>query len=376
MKFSFALLLGLTALGTMSSLPADVITSPVINADRSITFRHVAPNAKEVMLRCEALPAAQPLTRDAEGTWTLTTPPVAPDIYVYSLMVDGQRVLDPLNPFIKYNLFGTENQVEVPGDNAWTIREVPHGVLHRHHYRSAVIGEERDVWVYTPPGYDAAASRTYPVLYLLHGYSDAEDAWVTVGRANIIVDNLIARGAAQPMLIVMPRGYGNRDVVAGGWNTVRSAAGRDIWMESNQKYGESLVREIIPLVERSYRVKTDRESRAIAGLSMGGTQSLLFGLGAPQRFAWVGAFSAGGMPTDFEARFPDADEKLDMRLLWMACGTEDGLIVPNRTFVAWLKERKVKHTWVETPGKHSFRVWRPYLADFLPQLFQAPPPTR
>lgn len=367
--------LGLAAgLAAASVSSAQTILSPEVHADRSVTFRYRAPAAKEVVLRCEALPKAQPMQKDAEGVWSFKTDPVAPDFYVYSYMVDGQRVLDPSNPLIKYNLFGTENQVHVPGtpELPWEIDSVPQGVLHRHHYRSAVIGDERDVWVYTPPGYDASAAKNYPVLYLLHGYSDAEDTWVTVGRANVILDNLIAKGLVRPMLVVMPRGYGNKAVVEGGWTAVRGPAGQGAWLDSNQKYVESLRTEIIPFVEKHYRVDAKRDARAVAGLSMGGTQSILSALGSPDTFAWVGAFSSGGLPQDYAKRFSSADEKLNerMRLIWIACGTEDGLINANRQFSAWLKERGVKHTWVETPGRHSFLVWRRYLVDFTPLLFR------
>ena len=149
----------------------------------------------------------------------MTTAPIEPDFYVYSFTVDGQRVLDPANPEIKYNIFSTENQLHIPGPKTlpWEINDVPHGVIHRHHYRSTIVGEERVVWVYTPPGYDSTATQKLPVLYLLHGFSDSEDTWVSVGRANVILDNLIARGEAKPMLVVMPRGYGNREVLSRGW---------------------------------------------------------------------------------------------------------------------------------------------------------------
>ncbi len=357
---------------TLAQSAAPVMISPELHPDRSITFRFRAPEAKKVVLSCEAVPRLQPMEKGADGVWSFHTGPVAPDIYVYSFLVDGQRVLDPRNPFIKYNLFNTENQVHVPGpaDLPWEINDVPHGVIHRHHYRSAVIGEERDVWIYTPPGYDPAARRSYPVLYLLHGFSDVEDTWVTVGRANDILDNLIARGLAEPMLIVMPRGYGNRAVIANGWD--RSSSWVEISQDSIARYGESLAREIIPLVEQNYRVVPDAEHRAVAGLSMGGAQALTFGLNAPERFAWVAAFSSGLSGPSFDERFPHVTSDLNarLRLLWLGCGTDDGLITINRDLVAWLKAKKVRATWVETPGKHSFMVWRRYLADVLPLLFK------
>lgn len=359
---------------------AQPLVSPEVHADRTITFRYNAPGAKEVLLYSEAVAKAQPLQQDQQGVWSFTTPPVAPDIYVYSYIVDGRRVLDPANPVIKYNLFSTENQIHVPGPKSlpWEINDVPHGVIHRHHYRSAIVDEERDVWVYTPPGYDATSSEKLPVLYLLHGFSDAEDAWVTVGRANIILDNLIASGAAKPMLVVMPRGYGNREVVAGGWAILRTPGWQQAWQNSNAKFGQSLINEIIPLVERNYRVSSDRNARAIAGLSMGGTQSLLIGLTASDRFAWIAAFSAGGMPEDYDQHFLGLKDKLspDLRLLWIGCGTEDSLITGNKKFSTWLNAHGVQHTWKETPGQHNFLLWRRYLAEVFPLLFQESAPAK
>lgn len=352
---------------------AQPFASPEIHSDRSVTFRYHAPTAKDVVLFCEALTQPQPLQKDTDGTWFFTSRPIEPDIYVYSYIVDGQRVLDPANPVIKYNLFASENQLEIPGSGEpWEIKSVPHGVIHRHHYRSAIIGEERDIWIYTPPGYDTSTAQKLPVLYLLHGFSDAEDSWVTVGRVNTILDNLIASGEAKPMLVVMPRGYGNRDVITGGWATLRSQAGRQAEHASNAKFGQSLLNEIIPLVEKNYSVDSDRNARAIAGLSMGGTQSLLIGLNSPDRFAWIAAFSSGGLPEDFDQRFPAISQKLnqDLRLLWIGCGVQDGLIANNRKFVAWLNARKIQHTWEETPGRHSFIVWRRYLAHVAPLLFK------
>jgi enterochelin esterase family protein len=245
-------------------------------------------------------------------------------------------------------------------------------VIHRHHYKSNVIGDDRDFLVYTPPGYDAAGRKKYPVLYLLHGFSDAEGAWIDVGRANVILDNLIARGQAKPMLIVMPLGYGNNQILAGGWQHVRTTGWEQIRDDSFAKFHDALFDEVMPMVEKSYRASTDRTARAIAGLSMGGEQALRFGLGAPERFAWVGAFSSGGLDTDFDERFPTVNKKINgqIHLLWVGCGKDDGLFPSNQKFEQWLTSKGIVHTWVETPGRHSFVLWRRYLAEFAPQLFQ------
>ncbi|MEN6426966.1 MAG: alpha/beta hydrolase-fold protein [Phycisphaerales bacterium] len=352
---------------------AQPLVSPEVHADSRVTFRLKAPNAREVMIRLETV-GSKPMQKDERGVWSFTTGPMQPDIYSYAFIVDGLQTIDPANPLLKYNLLNTENQVHVPGPTSlpWEINDVPHGVLHRHLYRSAVLGDDRPFLVYTPPGYDPAAAKTYPVLYLLHGYSDAEDAWVSVGRANVILDNLIAQGGAKPMLIVMPLGYGNKEVIAGGWAGLRNT---EVWHDSIAKFHDVLLTEIIPEVEKSYRVSTDHESRAIAGLSMGGTESLFIGLNAPDRFAWIGAFSSGGLDIEFDKAYPAMNESTNarLRLLWIACGQQDGLIGLNKKLVEWFETKGVKLTWVETPGGHSFMVWRRYLAELAPLLFQDKP---
>jgi enterochelin esterase family protein len=349
------------------------LVSPEVHPDSRVTFRLRAPNAKEVRVRLETV-GSKSMTKDERGVWSFTSEPMAPDIYSYSFSVAGVQMTDPANPLLKYNLLNTESQVHVPGPATlpWEINDVPHGVLHRHLYHSAILGDERPFVVYMPPGYDPAAKQAYPVLYLLHGYSDAEDAWISVGRANVILDNLIAWGGAKPMLIVMPLGYGNKEVIAGGWAGLQE---KEVWQDSIAKFRDVVLTEIMPQVEKAYCVSMDRESRAIAGLSMGGTQSLFIGLNAPDRFAWIGAFSSGGLDENFERAYPNVSGAINaqLRLLWIACGQQDGLIGMNRKLVDWLKSKDVRRTWVETPGGHSFIVWRRYLAELLPLLFQEAP---
>ena len=290
---------------------SEPLISPEVHPDRTVTFRLKAPNAKEVLVRYDL--GTNTLQRDEQGIWSNTTEPLDPDIYSYSFLVDGLRINDPANSFLKYSLIDTESQVHVPGPATlpWEINDVPHGVIHRHHYRSKICDDERDVLVYTPPGYNPAARKTYPVLYLLHGFSDAEDAWIDVGRANVILDNLIARKQARPMVIVMPLGYGTLHMLDGGWQAKRT--GPEWWKvrdDSFTKFHDSLLAEIIPAVEKDYRVSTDRTARAIAGLSMGGEQSLVFGLNGLDRFAWIGAFSSGGLKNiDFDQEFPGRERE-------------------------------------------------------------------
>jgi enterochelin esterase family protein len=232
-----------------------------------------------------------------------------------------------------------------------------------------VVGDERDFYVYTPPGYNPRAKQKYPVLYLLHGFSDDASGWTAVGRANVIIDNLIAQGKVKPMLVVMPLGYGAPEIVAGGFGGFRDDALRQ---RNFDRFTQALLSEVIPQVESTYLVIAKRNSRAIAGLSMGGVESLLTGLNHLDQFAWVGSFSAGGLQPDFSAQFPslDAGANRQLRALWVACGVDDGLIVPNRKFREWLKSKGIDHADIETPGVHSWMVWRRNLANFSQLLFR------
>jgi enterochelin esterase family protein len=350
--------------------PPPPLISPEVHADRRVTFRFRAPNAKEVLLAREGtLPV--PMQKDAQGVWSVTTDALEPDFYGYSFEADGVRLIDPSNPLLKPNLFNTQSGVHVPGPISlpWEVNDVPHGTIHHHFYRSGIIGDDQDFYVYTPPVYIPNAKKLYPVLYLLHGLGGDASAWTAVGRAHVILDNLIARGKAQPMIVVMPLGYGAPVIVSRGFAAFRDATLRQT---NFQKFRDALVNEVMPQIEAAYRVSKDRQSRAIAGLSMGGAESLLTGLNALDRFAWIGAFSSGGVSEDFNVDFPALDSQANthLRLLWIACGTDDHLIDVNRKFRDWLKSKGIQHTDIETPGAHTWMVWRRNLASFAPLLFQ------
>jgi len=207
------------------------------------------------------------------------------------------------------------------------------------------------------------------VLYLLHGFSDDASGWTAVGRANVIFDNLIARGKAKPMIVVMPLGYGAPEILKGGFGAFRNAELRD---RNFAKFTEALLKEVLPQVESSYAVNKDRNARAIAGLSMGGSESLLTGLNHLDQFAWIGAFSSGGIPEEFDKDFPGLDAKANSRIkvLWIACGTDDHLIEINRKLRKWLEEKGVHKTDIETPGAHTWMVWRRNLMEFGTLLFR------
>jgi len=351
-------------------MPAPLIT-PEVHYDDSVTFRFRAPNAQEVSLRREG---AEPLAmqKDETGVWTVNTAPLPPDYYGYSIVVDGARSIDPYNSQLKPNLLSTENMVHVQGPPSlpWELNDVPHGEVHHHFYRSTVANDDRDFYVYTPPGYDPASKKAYPVLYLLHGYSDDASGWTAVGRANVILDNLIAQGKAKPMIVVMPLGYGTMEMIRAGWGGILTHP--DVREQNLTKFREALLTEVMPRVESEYRVAKDRNSRAIAGLSMGGSESLSTGLNNLDKFAWIGAFSAGGLPEPFEKDFPALDAKANqqIRVLWIACGTEDRLITANRNLREWLKTKGIQHTDIETPGMHTWMVWRRNLAEFVSLLFR------
>jgi enterochelin esterase family protein len=359
----------LAALVPVGAQAPPAVRSPEVHADRRVTFRFHAPNAKDVLLAREGAPR-QPMQKDELGVWSVTTDPLEPDLYGYSFIADGAGLIDPRNPLMKPNLLNTQSMVHVPGSASlpWEVNGVPRGLVHRHFYRSKVVGDDRDFYVYTPPGYNPGARRQYPVLYLLHGFSDDASGWTAVGRAHVIMDNLIAQGKAKPMLVVMPLGYGAPEIVVPSFAGFRDP---NLRKRNYDRFRDALLTEVIPEVEKAYRVSKDRGSRAIAGLSMGGAEALFVGLNALDRFAWVGAFSSGGVSEEFAATFPTLDAKANdrLRLLWIACGTEDRLINTSRRFRDWLKSKEIRHIGVETPGAHTWMVWRRYLADFAPMLF-------
>jgi enterochelin esterase-like enzyme len=350
-----------------------VMRSPEVRPDGRVVFRFRAPNAKQVFLVREGFPRLA-MTRDERGIWSATTDPLTPDLYVYNIVVDGVALADPANPLAKRIVTGGhESMVRVPGPGllADNTRNVPRGILHRHSGVSTTIGEAREYWVYTPPGYDATAKKTYPVLYLLHGVMEDETAWIMAGQAPVIFDNLLADHAIRPMLIVMPLGYGFTNVPDRIGEQFGGPVTQRKFMDIMSRY---LLDELIPQVEKDYRVTADREARAIAGVSMGGAQALYIGLNHLERFSRIGSFSGAlvmyGGP--FAKWFPElhGDANRQLRLLWIGCGTDDFLLGVNRKYKEWLKSTEVRCTAVETPGGHTWPVWRRNLGEFASLLFQ------
>lgn len=353
---------------------APAVKSHEVHSDGSITFRYKDPAAGKVSVYLESTDKPLAMERDGDGVWSVVTPPLPPEIYGYGFEVDGRAQIDPQNPAITPNLVSPGNMVTVPGGvpQVWEAREVPHGVVHHHFYTSKVVqglaDGQSEYYVYTPPSYDPKKAHPYPVLYLLHGWSDMANGWTEVGQANFIFDNLIAEGKVTPMLVVMPLGYGDMKFVTSGEGVWNDAAMVD---HNVSLFSQALLTEVMPKIEAGYRVSKKRDDRAIAGLSMGGLESLTIGLTHPELFSWVGGFSSAAGHLENGERLAALNRKAtDLHLLWIACGTEDHLITPNRKFVAWLKSKDVPVTAIETPGMHTWMVWRDNLAHFAPLLFQ------
>lgn len=365
------------------------VRSPEVGPDQRVTFRLRAPKATEVLVAVGG--KRLPMSKDEQGLWSLTSDPMAPDIYTYSFVVDGATMNDPGNRQVQTSFGSFQSMLVVPGPSAWLPAPgVARGAVARHAFHSTVANDDRDFFVYTPAGYDAHRSQPYPVLFLLHGLGDDAERWLTGGggAANIL-DNLIGAGRAVPMVVVSPLGYGTSTGPAGGRQP-----------ENLTGYAKILLDEVMPAVEKAYNVSRKREERAIAGLSMGGAESLYVGLNNLDRFAWIGAFSTAvmlfppaaalpqpapaagggrGAPTPpldpalFDKTFPTLTAKANsqIRMLWIVCGTSDGLIGVNRQFKDWLKSKQIAFTEQEVPDMaHVWPLWRQNVTDMLPRLFQ------
>jgi enterochelin esterase family protein len=365
----------------MFSAPA--VKSPDVGSDGAVTFRLKAPDAKEVIA---AFNGRIPMTKDEQGVWSATSKAVEPDVYPYNFVVDGVSISDPSNPMVKSSVTGGfQSFVHVPGPKSlsWEWNDVPHGTVNHHFYHSEIVGDDRDFYVYTPPNYDASGKTKYPVLYLLHGLSDDASGWTTAGRANVILDNLIAQGKAKPMIIVNPLGYGVPNAATSLAPVLREAE------KQFSNFSKSVMNEVIPMVEKTYQVAKDRNSRAVAGLSMGGAETFYIGLNHIDQFAYVAGFSSAFVmypgsnatrgpegqrvqPVSLENAFPGLDEKAaaKLKLLYVACGVDDGLISTNRQFKEFLKMKGIAFQDVETPGAHTWMVWRRNLTEIAPMLFQ------
>ena len=353
--------------------PPPRIISPEVSADRQVTFRIQAPKAESVKLSAGDLPGlgqGKDLVKGTNGVWEVTVGPVNPGCYRYSFSVDGLTVIDPRNPRTSESNDNTWSLVNIPGTDWMDTQDVPHGAVAEVTYWSSTLKRFRRLHVYTPPGYEAGKGR-FPVFYLLHGAFDSDDSWGTVGRAGFILDNLIAAGKAKPMVVVMPHGH-----------TGPFGFGAPLGGEFEAEF----VTDIMPQMEQRYRVLTDRAHRAIAGLSMGGAQTLNIGIPHLEKFGYLGVYSSGifgivqrpGAPgaqgPSFEeqhrAILDNAKLKKGLRLFWFATGKDDFLVETSRKTVEMFKQHQFNVVYRETEGAHTWINWREYLNEFAPQLFQ------
>jgi enterochelin esterase-like enzyme len=333
------------------------IISPEVHTDKRVTFRFRAPNATDVKLSTQIVAQPQQMVKDSNGVWSVTIGPADPEIYPYCFVVDGITVSDPNNVTVFANEKFKNSLVEIPGDSPLIheMQDVPHGVVSYHYYHSDIMGATRPLVIYTPPGYNSSARTKYPVLYLIHGATDTEETWFKVGRINLIIDNLIAQGKAKPMIIVMP--YAN---TAGG---PRDAFTRD------------MIDNIIPFTEKNFRTIANSGSRAIAGFSRGGGQTITVGLLNSELFAYVLPFAPAANAAEFDKLFTEkspSPELLNQRLklLWLTSGTEDFLYQRVTDFAGILKKHNIRHETFYPSGGHTWMNCKLFIATAAPMLFR------
>ncbi|GAB2591778.1 esterase family protein [Spirosoma areae] len=356
-----------------------LVISPQVNADKTVTFRYLAPQAKLVELSAQFEKAPVAMTRDEQGIWSVTVGPVKPDIYPYSFRVDGVTVMDPANVAFFPNERFKASLVDVPGDTPLihAMRDVPHGTITYEYYPS-MSNTTGSVVVYTPPGYDQSPSKKYPVYYLISGTTDTEETFFKVGKTNLILDNLIAEGKARPMIIVMP--YGNiaarvaeqTGTPKPGDPTVRDGA--DAVKRAND-FTTDLVSNVIPYVEKNYRTVANRENRAIGGFSRGGGQTLRTAFSHMDKFAWVCAYSSYLSPQEMDGNYSSIVSKPEqtnkqLKLLWVSVGSEDFLYKGTTEFMDYLKAKNVNYKSLITDGGHTWMNVKRYVNDTAQLLFQ------
>jgi enterochelin esterase-like enzyme len=335
---------------------------PWILPDSRAVFRIKAPDAQKVQLD---LVKKYDMVKDSEGVWEVTTDSLSEGFHYYSLLIDGVAVADPASETF-YGMGRMASGIEVPfeGDDYYAVKDVPHGEIRIKRYFSTVFNKWRQFYIYTPAGYDINTNKKYPVLYILHGGGEDERGWATQGRTDLILDNLIAEKKAKPMLVVMPDG--NAGFLGFG--------------EDNLKLFEAELKQcIIPFVEKNYRVKTDSKNRALAGLSMGGIQTLYVGIKNTQLFSYLGVFSSGWI-LPMQKNIADAQYEFmknnvgminsNLSLLWIAMGGKEDIAYDNcQIMLSKFDEMKIEYTYSEYPGGHTWPVWRNNLYKIAPLLF-------
>ena len=368
------------------------IISPEIHEDHSVTFRLNAPDAESVMVTGDFLPTEKVQTpmgemegpgkaemiKNDKGIWTYTSEPLKSELYDYSFIIDGFTTTDPSNPYLIRDIASVSNYFIIGGGQAdlYMVHDVPHGTVTRQWYDSPGLDMDRRIVIYTPPGYEKS-NKKYPVLYLLHGAGGDEEAWIAHGKATKIIDNLIAEGKVESMIVVMPNGNVIQDAAPG--------EGRDNFIipqfmmpQTMDGTFEANFMDIVKFVESNYRVKADKADRAIAGLSMGGFHSFHISRYYPNMFDYVGLFSAALMTREDATGkvYSNIDETLKTqmdngyKLYWMGIGKTDFLYDANKEYRQKLDSMGMKYSYMETDGGHIWRNWRVYLSEFLPLLFK------
>lgn len=360
--------------------PNDTLKSTEVDAEGKVTFRIYAPKASDVSLAGDFGTGGK-LTKDDKGVWSITVGPLTPDFYTYTFNVDGVRTIDPKNPVIKQGITSLDSLFLVPGAEAEfeLTRNVPHGVVHIDSYHSKTLDADRSMRVYTPPGYEEGKDK-YPVLYLLHGAGDEDSGWSTIGRAGFIVDNLLAAKKAVPMIVVMPNGSLPRPANMPRFTpgTPPSPEARAALEALQNRFTDELLKEVVPHVAQHYRVLPGPENQAIAGLSMGGAQTLRVLTTHPGEFAYVAIWSAGlfgGNLADFEQRnesFVKDAKQLNkkLKLLSVSVGDKDFALNSSKSLAELFKKHDIKHDLHISGGGHTWINWRHYLSELAPKLFR------
>lgn len=352
------------------------VVSPQINDDGSVTFRLNAPETRKAIVAGDFTTREGKdigfgeMTRNEQGVWEFTTPPLRSELYSYTFVVDGVRMCDPSNVYINRDVASVMNILIVDGDRGdlYKVNDVPHGSVKRCWYDSPTLGKQRRMTVYTPAGYEQGKEK-YPVLYLLHGAGGDEEAWMTLGRTSQIMDNLIAKGRCRPMIVVMTNGNPWQQAAPG-----ESAAGMvqpAMKFDPSQKSFEEAFGDVMTYVESNYRTIRKKEARAVAGLSMGGGHSFNISRMYPDKFDYVGLFSAAvrNVEDPEVAASLAAQRDKGFKLYWIACGNTDFLYQANRDYMKYLDSIGFPYVYRESDGGHIWRNWRIYLSEFAPMLF-------
>ena len=355
----------------MAKLFPPGVVSPEYNADGSATFRVLAPDAEKVEFECQMFEGVKPMTKGERGVWSVTVKPDQPDIYPYSFIIDGTKIADPNNMEIFPNEGYKASLADVKGPEPdfQDLQKVPHGKVSYTWYTSNAVGFDRPVCIYTPPGYDPASDKKYPVLYLIHGMTDTYETWFKVGKVNNILDNLIAKGLAKPMIVVMPYANPYPEMMLRGLAKMYNPMDTKL---TTEEFTES----VVPFIEANYKVLTDADNRAIAGFSLGGRQTLACGLGNPDMFHYVCAFAPAIFGPEISANFengtyaPAAEINEKMNLVWLSCGTSDFLYQSSLQLEKNFKERGIEHKTMYPGGGHTWMNCRDYITAVAQLLFK------